>query len=231
MPISPRVALHVGNFESETWCNQAQYVCAAAIFECRELEGPHISLASQALGSTRERTQGCSLKNAKSVGLVYLERDHAHYREIKGLAKALKEEYGVKRVGLMSYVPADEKETPNWLVKKLDSGYLCKSDLNWHGWPTKEFEAFVDTPFDILIDLEIEPVLQLKFVVRKSLAAMKVGIDNAPWNDDLDVRLVLEDVPDEEDMEEVDVILQDPMERWREHTKRTLAFLNQIDMQ
>ena len=178
----------------------------------------------------RER-KGCSLKNAKSVGLVYLERDHAHYREIKGLAKALKEEYGVKRVGLMSYVPADEKETPNWLVKKLDSGYLCKSDLNWHGWPTKEFEAFVDTPFDILIDLEIDPVLQLKFVVRKSLAAMKVGIDNAPWNDDLDVRLVLEDVPDEEDMEEVDVILQDPMERWREHTKRTLAFLNQIDMQ
>ena len=137
----------------------------------------------------------------------------------------------MKRVGLMSYVPTDEKETPNWLVKKLDSGYLCKSDINWHGWPTKEFEAFVDTPFDILIDLEIDPVLQLKFVVRKSMASMKVGIDNSPWNDDLDVRLVLEDAPAEEDMEEVDVILQDPMERWREHTMRTLAFLNQIDMQ
>ena len=178
----------------------------------------------------RER-KGCSLRNANSVGLVYLERDHAHYREIKGLAKALKEKYGVKRVGLMSYVPADDKETPNWLVKKLDSGYLCKSDLNWHGWPTKEFEAFVDTPFDILIDLEIDPVLPLKFVVRKSLAAMKVGIDNAPWNVDLDVRLVLEEAPDEGEMEEVDVILQDPMERWREHTQRTLAFLNQIDMQ
>ena len=178
----------------------------------------------------RER-RGCSLRNANSVGLVYLERDHAHYREIKGLAKALKEKYGVKRVGLMSYVPADDKETPNWLVKKLDSGYLCKSDLNWHGWPTKEFEAFVDTPFDILIDLEIDPVLPLKFVVRKSLAAMKVGIDNAPWNVDLDVRLVLEEAPDEGEMEEVDVILQDPMERWREHTQRTLAFLNQIDMQ
>ena len=38
----------------------------------------------------RER-KGCSLKNAQSVGLVYLERDHAHYREIKGLAKTLKE--------------------------------------------------------------------------------------------------------------------------------------------
>lgn len=183
------------------------------------------------LGQRERDRKGFSLKNAKSVGLVYLERDHAHYREIKSLAKSLKEDYGVKRVGLMSYVPTDEKETPNWLVKKLDSGYLCKSDINWHGWPTKEFEAFVDTPFDILIDLEIDPVLQLKFVVRKSMASMKVGIDNSPWNDDLDVRLVLEDAPAEEDMEEVDVILQDPMERWREHTMRTLAFLNQIDMQ
>ena len=182
------------------------------------------------LAQTDRERKGCSLKNAQSVGLVYLERDHAHYREIKGLARTLKEEFGVKRVGLMSYVPTDEKETPNWLVKKLDSGYLCKSDLNWHGWPTKEFEAFVETPFDILIDLEIDPVLQLKFVVRKSLAGMKVGIDNAPWNEDLDVRLVLEKAP-EDDMEEVDVILQDPMEHWREHTKRTFAFLNQIDMQ
>ena len=60
---------------------------------------------------------------------------------------------------------------------------------------------------------------------------MKVGIDNAPWNNDLDVRLVLEEASDEDDMEEVDVILQDPMEGWREHTKRTLSFLNQIDMQ
>ena len=179
----------------------------------------------------RER-KGCSLKNANSVGLVYLERDHAHFREIKGLAKALKEEYGVKRVGLMSYVPTDEKETPNWLVKKLDSGYLCKSDLNWHGWPTKEFEAFVDTPFDILIDLELEPVLPLKFVMRASMASMKVGVDHPDWNRDLDVRLVAEALAEDEDeMEEVDVILQDPMESWREHTARTIAFLNQIDLQ
>lgn len=213
VPIKPNTRNRLLFLRAVTWKDR--------IFHCRlkRLEQPE-----------RER-KGCSLSNAKSVGLVYLERDHAHYREIKGLVKTLKDEFGVKRVGLMSYVPADEKETPNWLVKKLDSGYLCKSDLNWHGWPTKEFEAFVDFPFDILIDLEIDPVLQLKFVVRKSVAGMKVGIDNGPWNDDLDVRLVLEEEPDQDDMEEVDVILQDPMERWREHTKRTLAFLNQIDMQ
>lgn len=177
----------------------------------------------------RER-KGCSLKHADSVGLVYLERDHGHYREIKDLAKRLKEEFGVKRVGMMSFVPEEGKDTPTWLVKKLDSGYFCKSDLNWFGWPVKEFEAFVDTPFDILIDLEVEPVLPLKFVVRSSMAGMKVGVDHPEWNSDLDVRLVHEELK-EADMEEVDVILQDPMEDWRAHTARTFEFLNQIDLQ
>jgi hypothetical protein len=159
-----------------------------------------------------------------------LERDHAHYLEIKDLAKRLKEEFGVKRVGMMSFVPEEEKQTPNWLVKKLDSGYFCKSDLNWHGWPVKEFEAFVDTPFDILIDLELGPVLPLKFLVRASHAGMKVGPEHAEFSQDLDVRIVQE-VEEDDEMEEVDVILQDPMESWRDHTKRTLEFLTHTQLQ
>ena len=127
----------------------------------------------------------------------------------------LKEKFGVKRVGFLSYVGEEEKSTPNWLVKKLDSGYFCKSDLNWHGWPVKEFEAFTDTPFDILIDLELEPVLPLKFVVRKSTAGMKVGVDGTEWCEDLDFRIVPDPAEDEEELEEVDVILKDPMEEWK----------------
>ena len=183
------------------------------------------------LGSGERERKGCSLRRANSVGLVYLERDHAHFREVKALAKRLKDEFGVKRVGMMSYVHEDTKDTPTWLVKKLDSGYFCKGDLNWYGWPVKEFEAFVDTPFDILIDLELDPVLPLKFIVRASAAGMKVGVENAEWNKDLDLQLVREPAEDPEELEEVDVILQDPMDEWREHTERTIVFLNKIDLQ
>ena len=183
------------------------------------------------MGSGERERKGCSLSRANSVGLVYLERDHAHFREVKALAKRLKNEFGVKRVGMMSYVHEDTKDTPTWLVKKLDSGYFCKGDLNWYGWPVKEFEAFVDTPFDILIDLELDPVLPLKFIVRASAAGMKVGVENADWNKDLDLQLVREPSEDPEELEEVDVILQDPMDEWREHTERTIVFLNKIDLQ
>ena len=183
------------------------------------------------MGSGERERKGCSLSRANSVGLVYLERDHAHFREVKALAKRLKDEFGVKRVGMMSYVHEDTKDTPTWLVKKLDSGYFCKGDLNWYGWPVKEFEAFVDTTFDILIDLELDPVLPLKFIVRASAAGMKVGVENADWNKDLDLQLVREPSEDSEELEEVDVILQDPMDEWREHTERTIVFLNKIDLQ
>ena len=40
-----------------------------------------------------------------------------------------------------------------------------------------------------------------------------------------------EPAEDPEELEEVDVILQDPMVEWREHTERTIVFLNKIDLQ
>ena len=82
-----------------------------------------------------------------------------------------------------------------------------------------------------MIDLEIDPVLPLKFIVKASMASMKVGVENAEWNDDLDLRIVREQCARPEEMDEVDVILHDPMEEWREHTRRTLDFLQNIDLQ
>ena len=175
------------------------------------------------LSSPKRERKGCSLKNANSVGLVYLERDHAHFREIKALAKRLKEEFGVKRVGMMSYVHEEGKD--QLAGQKARLRLLLRADLNWYGWPVKEFEAFVDTPFDILIDVD-EPVLPLKFVVRPSVAGMKVGVELMESR--LDLRIVPEPLEEEEDMEEVDVILQDPMNG--AHTQRTI-FFGQIDLQ
>ncbi len=183
------------------------------------------------LDSPERERRAMSLSRATSVGLVYLERDHAHFREVKEIGKMLKEKFGVKRVGFLSFVEEDEKNTPNWLVKKLGSGYFCKSDLNWHGWPVKEFEAFTDTSFDILIDLELEPILPLKFVIRKSNAGMKVGVDGTEWCEDLDFRIVPEPASKEDDLEEVDLILKDPMEEWKAHTTKTLEYLSKIDFQ
>ena len=84
---------------------------------------------------------------------------------------------------------------------------------------------------DDLIDLELDPVLPLKYVVRASAAGMKVGVNHPTWSRDLDLQVVRSVAVNDEDVDEVDVILQDPMDDWREHTEKTIVFLKNIDLQ
>ena len=170
--------------------------------------------------------KGCSLKNAESVGLLYLERDYKFYRTIKDIAKFLHEVHGVKRVSILSYVDTDSKRTPGWLVRKLDSGYFCKSDLNWYGKPKKEIDSFTEVEFDILFDLELEPNLPLKHVLNLSMAQMKVGSEQKDWPfGDSDVRIGrIEHKPTEDGME------VEPFVIWKEQIDRTFNFISEANI-
>lgn len=173
----------------------------------------------------RER-QGCNLRNAESVGLIYLDRDHGFYKQIKDIAKHLHEELGVKTVAILSYVPLDSKKTPGYLVKKLNSGYFCKSDLNWYGKPIKEINSFIEEEFDILFDLELEPILPLKYILKKSMARMKVGPEQKEWDtQDYDVTICRIEHKPEEGEEKVD-----PMLIWQEQTERTFKFISEVNI-
>ena len=172
-------------------------------------------------GNSNRVRKACSLQNAKKVGLIYKERDSSFHRVVKDLAKHLRDELGVRRVAIFSYVDVDAKKTPSYLVKKLDSGFFCKSDLNWYGKPVSEIESFVNVEFDILIDLELEPVLPLKHILKMSKAHMKVGPSQEGFNST-----------------EYDVIIQpnntgekDPMLVWKEHTERTFQFISEVNFQ
>tara|TARA_B110000444_G_scaffold259417_1_gene303103 strand:+ start:319 stop:882 length:564 start_codon:yes stop_codon:yes gene_type:complete len=178
-------------------------------------------------GENRER-KGCGLSNAYSVGLLYLERDHSHYRAIKDIAKYLNDEVGVKKVSMLSYVDNDKKHIPGWLVKKLDSGYFCKSDLNWYGKPQKEVQSFIDYEFDILLDLELEPVLPLKYVLMRSMAKMKVVAEQPEWGVvDYDFQ-VIRDNRFENLIEDGD--LKTPKDIWKNHMDMTFKILSEMNI-
>ena len=188
----------------------------------------HISkfILSRFKDDKRDR-KGCSLRNAESVGLLYFERDHNFYRKIKNLSKHLQDEYGVKRVSMLSYVDADSKRTPGWLVRKLDSGYFSKSDLNWYGKPKNEIHAFTDVEFDILFDLELSPTLPLKHVLNMSSAKMKVGPVQEGWSfRDYDVEIGRKEHKPNEDG-----VAVDPMVVWEEQIERTFKFISEANIQ
>ena len=179
-------------------------------------------------GENRER-KGCGLSNAYSVGLLYLERDHSHYRTIKDIAKYLHDEVGVKKVSMLSYVDNDKKHIPGWLVKKLDSGYFCKSDLNWYGKPQKEVQSFIDYEFDILLDLELEPVLPLKHVLMRSMAKMKVVAEQTEWGVvDYDFQVIRDNRFDNL-IEGGD--LKTPKGIWKNHMDMTFKILSEMNIQ
>ena len=168
--------------------------------------------------SERNR-QGCNFKNANNVGLIYLERDIEFRRKILDLSKHLKEDLDVKSVSVLSYVDADEKDTPRWLVKRLSSGYFCKSDLNWFSKPTNEVSNFTEIEFDILIDLEVNPTMPLKFVLKSSKAKMKVGPEQYDYPNDYDITIG-----------RLNGVEEDEMTVWQEQTERTFKFITQANI-
>ena len=143
-----------------------------------------------------------------------MERDFEFRQTIADLSKHLKEELDVKSISILSFVDTDAKDTPRWLVKKLSSGYFCKSDLNWFSKPVTEVVNFTDIEFDILIDLELDPILPLKFVLKSSKAKMKVGPRQVDYPNDYDITLGRS-----KDLE------KDEMKVWQEQTERTFEFI------
>ena len=130
---------------------------------------------------------------------------------------------------MLSYVDNHKKHIPGWLVKKLDSGYFCKSDLNWYGKPQKEVQAFIDCEFDILLDLELEPILPLKHVLVQSKAKMKVVAAQPEWDImDYDFQVVRDNTFDNSDEEGGH---KSSVKIWKNHMDMTFRILSEMNIQ
>ena len=87
-------------------------------------------LALRMLGFTTSpdrNKQGASINRAKSLILVYQGETEAKYKLVKDIAQYLKKEFGVKRVMRLAYLDVDEKMTPIWHMRKLESDFFAKA--------------------------------------------------------------------------------------------------------
>jgi hypothetical protein len=86
-----------------------------------------------------------------------------------------------KKVRALGYIA--EAEVPQSFITTLNKTVFCKSQLNWYNKPSShEIDAFIATPFDILIDFSNEPVFPLQYIAALSRAAMRVGRIAYPGN-------------------------------------------------
>jgi len=133
----------------------------------------------RALTDDRKHAQVANFGRARSVGLVYREKGEGFFILVKQYVKYLKAEVGIREVMAMAYVE-DHKQVPHYQLHRLRYDFFTEKELSFAMEPTGEQATrFAEKDFDILIDLEKEPPLPLKFLVRKSKARFKVGYYSA----------------------------------------------------
>jgi len=114
-----------------------------------------------------------NLKQAQTVGILFLANKQAQLKEVKELVNYLKD-FGIQ-AKVLGYVSQKDLET--WHKTDLVFDYYTQKNCNWYGRPKgTAVEHFIQEPFDFLIDLSLRERPALKFVSSMSMAKLKVGV-------------------------------------------------------
>ncbi len=120
-----------------------------------------------------------TFSDSKSVGILWNPVDEGSIEAYEILRKLLKDK-GIKATGLGHIKSKDEKET---FATVVHSGLSNNSNVSWSGRPKGgDGLQFLQGEFDILIDLSIQKVLALQYILVHSTAAFKVGWESSEYN-------------------------------------------------
>lgn len=131
----------------------------------------------------RTRFKG-NINTAKSVGLVWDASDPEELSALSQFHQKMSERN--IDVKLLGYFPG--KDLPDKLTAIRYLTCLKKEDLNIAFRPvSREAELFMNTRFDILIEINFKDLFPLRYISYLSLAGLKVGMfdnrnDNSPFD-------------------------------------------------
>lgn len=130
-----------------------------------------------------------SFKSTQNVGIVY-DVDKIRPGFLNRISGYFESEG--KKVTTLGFV--NEKELGKY-QPKLREEYFCNSDLNFWRIPKKGvMENFMSTPFDYLINLDSEGVIELQSISTFSKAKTRIGkyFDDFPFAQDFMVKSLAE---------------------------------------
>ena len=134
--------------------------------------------------------QICNLNNASRIGIVYYLPDETTYRKVSAFVKQLQD--SGKKVKALGYV--ESKMLTGMFLPKLSYDFLYPSGLSWNYKPVSiPAKDFIESEFDILIDLSTEDILPLLFITALSRAKFKAGMQSADRAGFLDLMISLQE--------------------------------------
>jgi len=127
---------------------------------------------------------------AKNIGIIYDASQEENYMLISNLTKEL--QLSGKRVNTLGYIR--QKKRPHYSFPRLIFGFFFRRDFTWNYKPKSIFvKDFLETEFDILIDISPEEIFFTKYVSGLSRAKYKVGIFSANYFNIYDLMIEVDD--------------------------------------
>jgi len=114
-----------------------------------------------------------NINDAKSIGLVWDAANPDDFASLTQFHQKMAERN--IEVSILGYFPG--KYLPDKLTAIRYLKCLKREDINFTYRPvSREADTFINTPFDILIDINFKDVFPLRYISYLSLAGFKVGI-------------------------------------------------------
>lgn len=136
------------------------------------------------LKKLKREKKNSSLETSKFIGILYEYKDDKDFEVVDNLIhelQALK-----KEVKVLAYI--SNSNLLEYIPQKLSVDFFQLNDLTWYLSPKSTYVTrFVNTNFDILIDLNVNNLLPLKYVSVTSRAHYKVGIYQEEMKETLDL--------------------------------------------
>ncbi|PKP36017.1 MAG: hypothetical protein CVT98_09585 [Bacteroidetes bacterium HGW-Bacteroidetes-15] len=130
------------------------------------------SRLSKQLKSLQRNKMVYNLDSARRIGIVFIASSDLVFEQAIGFMNFLKEKN--LDVKLIAYYPG--KEIPQQFLLRKNINVFTKKDLNWYYKPLATFaDEFIQSEFDILIDLSMQEAFPLKWISSLSRAKFKVG--------------------------------------------------------
>jgi hypothetical protein len=112
-----------------------------------------------------------NFNNAKKIGIVFTYR-----KEVDEAVQHLVNYFRSRDIKVDVLCYYNEKEIPAELVTHSYMKVIGKRDVSWYGRPLLDHvHEFIRTPFDILIDFDLDDFPVINYIVTLSVAKMKVG--------------------------------------------------------
>ena len=146
------------------------------------------SILRRRASSVRRLKPKFDLDKVKRIGVLWDASNEDDFKHIAALNRQMME-IG-KTVEVLTWIPG--KDVPYRLTGLTYMKFLKNADLNWVFIPiSDDAHKFIETKFDLLIDINPSDVLPLTFIATLSPSPMKVGPDDSvdPVNSPYDLMI------------------------------------------